>query len=114
ADGEDRLYISSADWMPRNFQRRIEVMVPIEDPAAKARILDEVLGLALRDNQKASRMIADGHYERVAPAEGEEPIRSQVRFYQLANETRRREQEKMRRERPYLVRPIRVRPSAEV
>jgi polyphosphate kinase len=113
ADGEDRLYISSADWMPRNFHRRIEVMVPIEDLAAKARIREEVLGLALRDNQKARRMTSDGHFEMVTPDEGEEPLRSQVRFYELAKEMRQQEKAKLRTERPYLVRPIRIRPSAE-
>lgn len=113
AGGEERLYIASADWMPRNFHRRIEVMVPIEDPAIKERIYDEVLGLALRDNQKARQMKPDGSYELVTPKEGEEPIRSQVRLYELARELRHRQQEKLRSERPYLVRPIRIRPSAE-
>jgi polyphosphate kinase len=113
SDGEDRLYISSADWMPRNFHRRIEVMVPIDDPAAKARIRDEVLGLALRDNQKARRMTPEGHFELVSANEGEEPIRSQVRSYELAKELRQQRQEELRSERPYLVRPIRIRPSAE-
>ena len=56
---------SSADWMPRNFVRRIEVMCPIEDPALKQRLLDEVLGTALRDNVKARALQPDGHYERV-------------------------------------------------
>jgi polyphosphate kinase len=59
------LYIASADWMPRNFVRRIEVMCPIEDPALKQRLLVEVLGTALRDNVKARALQPDGHYERV-------------------------------------------------
>src|SRR5262249_47516609 len=59
------LYISSADWMPRNFLRRIEVMCPIEDPLLRRRLLDEVLGNCLRDNVKAHRLSEDGNYTRV-------------------------------------------------
>jgi polyphosphate kinase len=60
------LYIASADWMPRNFLRRIEVMCPIEDPALKQKLVQEVLGTALRDNVKARLLLPDGRYERVA------------------------------------------------
>src|SRR5262249_24875876 len=56
------VYMSSADWMPRNFHRRIEVMCPVEDPALRQRLLDEVLGTALRDNAKARRLLVDGGY----------------------------------------------------
>ncbi len=59
------VYIASADWMPRNFLRRIEVMCPIEDPALKQRLLHEVLGTALRDNVKARALQPDGSYQRV-------------------------------------------------
>jgi polyphosphate kinase len=59
------VFIASADWMPRNFVRRIEVMCPIEDPQLKGRLLNEVLGTALRDNVKARMLMPDGHYERV-------------------------------------------------
>ncbi|HWE29639.1 MAG TPA: polyphosphate kinase 1, partial [Polyangia bacterium] len=58
------VYIASADWMPRNFVRRIEVMCPIEDPALKTRLLNEALGTALRDNVKARMLQADGTYAR--------------------------------------------------
>jgi polyphosphate kinase len=68
-------YLSSADWMPRNFHRRVEVMFPVEDPALRGRLLDEVLGTSLRDTVKARRLRLDGTYERVeAPVE---PLRSQ-------------------------------------
>jgi polyphosphate kinase len=59
------VYLSSADWMPRNFQRRVEVMFPVEDPALRARVLEEILGLGLRDNVKARRLLPDGRYTRV-------------------------------------------------
>jgi polyphosphate kinase len=70
------LFIASADWMPRNFVRRIEVMCPIEDPALKARLLTEVLGTALRDNVKARMLQPDGTYARAARPGP--PLRSQM------------------------------------
>jgi polyphosphate kinase len=69
-------YLSSADWMPRNFHRRVEVMFPVEDPALRARLLDEVLGTSLRDTAKARRLRIDGTYERVEPRA--EDLRSQM------------------------------------
>jgi polyphosphate kinase len=59
------VFIASADWMPRNFVRRIEIMCPIEDATLKARLLDEVLGMPLRDNVKARQLQPDGSYLRV-------------------------------------------------
>ena len=54
------VYLSSADWMHRNFHRRIEVLFPIIDPALRKRLLEEVLGSALRDTVKARRLLVDG------------------------------------------------------
>jgi polyphosphate kinase len=76
------VYIASADWMPRNFVRRIEVMCPIEVPALKARLLHEVLGTALRDNVKARALQPDGRYERVVRPGP--PIRSQAVLLETA------------------------------
>jgi polyphosphate kinase len=59
------VYLSSADWMPRNFVRRIEVMFPVEDHAIRARVLDEVLGIGLRDNVKAKLLLPDRGYVSV-------------------------------------------------
>ncbi len=59
------VYLSSADWMPRNFVRRIEAMFPVEDPALRTRVLDEILAGALEDNTHAWRCDADGIYARV-------------------------------------------------
>jgi polyphosphate kinase len=61
------VFISSADWMPRNFIRRIEVMCPIEDPQLRRRLIDEVLGTALKDNVKSRQLSPDGSYHRVEP-----------------------------------------------
>jgi polyphosphate kinase len=60
------IFLSSADWMPRNFQRRVEVMFPIESPALKARLTAEVFGIAFHDNVKARELQSDGSYKRVA------------------------------------------------
>jgi polyphosphate kinase len=59
------VFIASADWMPRNFVRRIEIMCPIEDATLKARLLAEVLGMPLRDNVKSRMLQPDGSYQRV-------------------------------------------------
>ena len=79
------VFISSADWMPRNFVRRVEVMAPVEDPALRARLLDEVLALGLRDNVKGSHLKPDGTYER-APASAEQ-LRSQSALLEMARGT---------------------------
>ncbi|MGA9524334.1 MAG: polyphosphate kinase 1 [Myxococcaceae bacterium] len=81
------VYLSSADWMPRNFHRRIEVLFPVEDPALRARVLDEVLGLALRDNVKARRLSPEGRYVPLTPADGEPVVRSQAAIQELARRT---------------------------
>ena len=78
------VYISSADWMPRNFHRRVEVMAPVEDPALKARILDEVLGSALRDNVKARQLQPDGSYIPVPLQLDGQTVRSQMMLLDLA------------------------------
>lgn len=70
-NGEENTYISSADWMARNFFRRIETCTPIEEPALKARVIRESLTLALKDTRQAWLMRPDGSYVRVRPAEGE-------------------------------------------
>jgi len=63
--GAEHVYLSSADWMDRNFFRRVEIGFPVLDPALKRRVITEAFRLALRDNQLAWRAQADGHYVRV-------------------------------------------------
>jgi polyphosphate kinase len=79
---QTEVWLSSADWMPRNFLRRIETMFPVEDPVLRQRLLDEVLGVALKDNVKARRLQRDGSY--VAVGQDGAPVRSQVVLLDLA------------------------------
>ena len=68
--GKDEVYISSADWMPRNFHRRVEVMVPVEDAALRDAPHRDPRSIQLADNVKAGALRADGKYERVQPKAG--------------------------------------------
>jgi polyphosphate kinase len=62
--GDDLVFISSADWMPRNIDRRIELLVPIEDPASRSRLIS-ILETYFDDSAKARELSADGSYHRV-------------------------------------------------
>ena len=81
--GDPLVYLSSADWMIRNLERRVEVAAPVLDPELKQRVIDEVLGMALKDNVKARRIRADGQSERIVRGDGEPPLRSQTALLEL-------------------------------
>ena len=81
---QPELIVGSADWMPRNLFRRIEVMFPIEDGILCDRIIREVLGITLADNTKARLLGADGVYRRAEIPAGTTPRRSQMDFIALA------------------------------
>ena len=70
-DGANELFISSADWMPRNLYSRVETCVPIEEKALRTRINEEVFDLAFADNVGSWELQASGEYVRVRPVEGE-------------------------------------------
>jgi polyphosphate kinase len=76
-DGEEELYCSSADWMPRNFFRRVEVAFPILDPKLRKRVIHEAFELHLQDNTQAWELHADGTYLRLEPPADEAPVTAQ-------------------------------------
>jgi polyphosphate kinase len=81
--GNEELFLSSADWMPRNLERRVELMFPIEDPGLRKRLAD-VLRTFFRDNTNAHEMRSDGSWQRRSPGPDEEPFNAQDFFYQDA------------------------------
>lgn len=78
--GEGEVYLSSADWMSRNLNRRVEIMFPVEDPALKARLVDDILKLRLSDTVKARELCSDGRYAHVRPKKGQEAVDTQALF----------------------------------
>jgi polyphosphate kinase len=65
ADGQETVYLSSADWMDRNFFRRVEVAFPVQDKVLKKRVIDEAFTYALRDNELSWQQQPDGDFTRV-------------------------------------------------
>ena len=81
---QPEVFVGSADWMPRNLFRRIEVVFPIEDGNLRERVIAEILQVTLADNTKARLLRPDGTYHRIKATEDETPRRSQVDFVNLA------------------------------
>ncbi len=84
ADGAEAVYLSSADWMDRNFFRRIELCFPVLDPALKRRVVREGLQPYLDDNCQGWMMRSDGTYERVKPRRGRRRSAQEELLYTLS------------------------------
>lgn len=82
-DGREEFYCASADWMPRNLERRVEIMFPVEEPVLREKLM-HILTTQLKDTVKASILTAEGIYEKV-DKRGKELINSQQTFCREAS-----------------------------
>ena len=101
--GDDRVFISSADWMPRNLDRRVELLVPVLEHNCRERLL-EVLDIALKDTAKSHELDSDGKYHRIQVPNDKTPLRSQEALYVAA----RKRSDEHRRSRPVMFEPHRA------
>jgi polyphosphate kinase len=85
-DGQPELFLSSADWMPRNFLRRVELAFPIENPALRDNLINEVLPRFLHDRVKSRELQPDGSYRRLKPEGPETRAQAQWHFRERSRE----------------------------
>jgi polyphosphate kinase len=81
--GDPQVFIASADWMTRNLEKRVELMIPIEEKTIKRRLI-KILETYFKDNQNAYRIQSDGSSKPIAVKKGEKPFRAQEHFQTLA------------------------------
>jgi polyphosphate kinase len=93
--GEERVFISSADWMTRNLNRRVELLVPVEPPELRKR-LNSILETYFKDNVKSRRLLPDGSYQRLNTGPGRRPFRSQEVLYRQTCDLLREERQARR------------------
>ena len=80
-DGQEEIYMGSADWMPRNLDRRVEIMFPVEDEV----LMDQVVETQLADNTKANILQPGGNYEKI-DKRGKKLVNSQEQFCEEAKQ----------------------------
>ncbi|HXZ24511.1 MAG TPA: polyphosphate kinase 1, partial [Methanomassiliicoccales archaeon] len=84
--GDTEVLLGSSDLMPRNLDRRVELLFPVQDDAIRRHVIENILMPQLRDNVRARRLLPDGSYRRIKPSEGETVVDSQqAPFAQLAD-----------------------------
>ncbi|MBQ3515167.1 MAG: RNA degradosome polyphosphate kinase [Lachnospiraceae bacterium] len=93
-DGKEEVYMGSADWMPRNLDKRVEILFPVEDETLKKKVIS-ILDIQLSDNKKAHMLMPDGSYKKVK-TQGE-GISSQAEFCRLAMKRKKEGNENDRR-----------------
>ena len=82
--GSEELFLSSADWMPRNLEKRIELLFPVMDDKARDRIYDILMSYFM-DNRKARVLQSNGHWQHSHPVQGQEPFSAQEYFIETAS-----------------------------
>ncbi|WP_017728354.1 RNA degradosome polyphosphate kinase [Halalkalibacterium ligniniphilum] len=90
--GKEKIFLSSADWMTRNMEKRIEILFPIYNEEIKNRI-KFILDVTLQDNMKARLQDAEGHYHYIQRENSDQPVQSQLTFYELASQFNEGEEE---------------------
>jgi polyphosphate kinase len=94
--GKPDLYLASADWMPRNFYRRVEIAFPIESSAVRDEIINEILPRFLTDYGKARELQPDGSYVRLKAEEGAPRSQAQLQFREQSRRQAKKLAEKQR------------------
>jgi polyphosphate kinase len=84
--GDPQVFIASADWMTRNLEKRVELMIPIEEKTIKRRLI-RILEAYFQDNRNAWRLLPNGRSTPLLPAKGEKPFRAQEHFHTQAKRT---------------------------